>query len=85
MRILTRTTITLPEEILKTAKLIALHQKKSLGRIIEEALEDKITPKKRVLLGDPMKLLGKYNLGIGKIYKSRSDLYEEHIRRKMGY
>ena len=85
MQKLARTTITLPEEILKTAKLIALHKKTSLGKIIEDALTDKITPKKRVLLGNPMKLLGKYNLGAGKIYKNRSDLYEEHIRRKMGY
>ena len=84
MQKLARTTITLPEETMHTAKLIALHQKKSLSRIINEALEDKITPKRRVLLRDPMELLGIYNLGIGKVYKSRSDLYEEHVRRKMG-
>lgn len=82
---LARTTVTLPQTLLRTAKIVALHKNKPLSRLITEALEEKLLPQKKVSTQNPMELLGKYKLGINKIYEKRSELYEEHIKRKMGF
>jgi hypothetical protein len=82
---LARTTITLPQTLLRTAKIIAVHQNKALSLIISEALEEKLMPNKRNLpKRNPMMLLGKYSLGI-KSRLRRKDLYAEHIKHKMSY
>lgn len=77
-----RTTIILPEELLKNAKFTAVHEGKPLSKIIREALEDRLMSKNKLPTQDPMKLLGKYSLGIKKLYNKRSDLYEEHLKDK---
>jgi len=42
---LLRTTITVPEDLLKKAKLTAVKEEKTLSESIREALEEKIAPK----------------------------------------
>lgn len=85
MNTLARTTITLPEYLLRTAKITAAYQNKALSLIIREALEEKLTPNKKNLPKiNPMTLLGKYSLGI-KSKLRRKDLYAEHIKHKMSY
>ena len=74
MQRLARTTITLPENLLRTAKIAAVHKNKPLSRLITEALEEMLNPS----------LLGKYSLGI-KSKLHRKDLYAEHIKHKMAY
>jgi len=80
-----RTTITLPEQLLQTARHRAVNQRKPLSVVIEEALEEKLLQKKEQKVKDPMSVLGVFSLGAGKIYEKRSELYDEHIRRKMGF
>ena len=83
MDTLVKTTITLPEQLLQQAKLAAIRGKTSVSRIMRDALQKRVaTPIKRVK--DPMKLLGKFRLGINKIYTKRSDLYDDYLKRKMG-
>ena len=85
MNTLARTTITLPEHLLRTAKIAALHKNKPLSKLITEALEEKLIPKKRNLsIKSPAMILGKYSLGI-KSKLRRKDLYAEHIKHKMSY
>lgn len=81
---LVKTTVTIPENILQRAKIVALREKTTLSKIIREALEEKVSRKRGRIVKDPMKLLGTFSIGIKNIYNKRSDLYEEHLRRKMG-
>lgn len=81
---LIKTTITIPENILNKAKLLALKEKITLSRVIREALEEKVEKRRGRKVKDPMELLGTLSIGINKIYNKRSDLYDEHLRRKMG-
>lgn len=83
---LVKTTVTIPEDLLQQAKLTAVKEKITLSDTIRQALADRIygkTNQKNVK--DPMKLAGKYKIGIKKIYHKRSDLYDKHIVGKMGY
>lgn len=79
-----KTTITIPQDILEKAKLMAVREKISLSKIMRDALEEKVERKRGRKVKNPMKLLGNFSLGIKKIYNKRSDLYDEHLRRKMG-
>lgn len=82
-----RTTITLPDQLLQTARLAAVNQRIPLSMVIEKALEEKLLQKKeqKRIAEDPMKFIGVYKLGTKKIYTKRSELYDAHIRRKMGF
>lgn len=82
---LVKTTITLPEELLEKAKLMAIREKTTLSRIVRGAVEEKVCKRRGQRVKDPMKLLGTFSIGIKKIYNKRSDLYEEHLKRKMGF
>ena len=82
---LVKTTITLPEDILHKAKLAAVKEKTTVSQLIREALDNRLNPINKRKVKDPMKLLGRYSLGIKKIYNKRSDLYDDYILRKMGY
>lgn len=81
---LVKTTITLPEDLLQKAKLMAIREKTTLSKVMRVAIEDKVSQKRGRKVKDPMKLLGTFSIGIKKIYNKRSDLYDEHIKRKMG-
>lgn len=81
---LVKTTVTIPEDILQAAKMTAVREGTTLSSIVRDALKVKLNPRKGRKVKDPMRLLGKYSLGIKKIYNKRSDIYDEHIKRKMG-
>lgn len=82
---LVKTTITIPEDILKRAKLVALQEKTTLSEILRDALKKRVYGYTRTINKDPLKFMGAFSIGIKKIYNKRSDLYEEHLKRKMGY
>lgn len=88
MKDLVKTTVTVPEDLLRIAKLTALQEKTNLSSIIREGLQIRLSqrdfPKKSIKKKDPLRYLGVFKLGIKIPYKHRSDLYEEHTRRKMG-
>ena len=85
MQNLVKTTVTIPEETLLLIKYLALQRNTSVSEIFREALREKVNlPKKEAKRKDPMRLLGRFSIGIDKIYNKRSDLYDEHIKRKMG-
>ena len=86
MKNLVKTTVTIPEDILQAAKFTAFNEKTTLSSLIREALKKRIYGgKSSSIKKNPIKLLGKFKLGATKIYNKRSDLYEEHLRRKMGF
>lgn len=86
MQNLIKTTVTIPEETLLLIKYLALQRGTSVSEIFREALREKVNlPKKTAGKKDPMRLLGRFSIGIDKIYNKRSDLYDEHIKRKMGF
>lgn len=81
-----KTTITLPEDLLQEAKFVALQEKTTLSKIIREGVAARIGKKinKVKTKKNPMRFAGVLRGGIDKIYHKRSDLYEEHLKRKMG-
>lgn len=82
---LVRTTIALPEETLRLSKIIALEEKRTLNEVIREALETRLYGKRKKAVAEPQKLLGQFSLGIGKIFRKRSEIYEEHLKRKLAF
>jgi len=86
MKKLIRTTITVPEDIYKQAKIKASLVQKSFSAYVTEALYEKINQLKNKPLTkkiDPKKTLGVFSIGIKKIPK-RKKLYETYIERKLG-
>ncbi len=83
---LVKTTVTLPEEMLKQAKFTAINENTTLSELMRDGLRLRISspPKSRKKL-DPMKTLGVFKLGIKEPYKQRSDLYDDYLKRKMGF
>lgn len=79
-----KTTITIPAFLMQQTKQRALEEQTNVSQFIRDALVEKIrkSTKKTV---NPLKTLGKFHLGIRKLYNKRSDLYEEHLQRKMGH
>lgn len=83
---LIKTTVTIPEDILQMVKLKAVQEKTTLSDIIRNALKREVGMKRRgKLYKDPMKLAGRFKIGITKLYNKRSDLYDDYIKRKMGF
>jgi len=86
MKKLIRTTITVPEDIYKQAKIKASLAQESFSAYVTEALYEKINQLKNKLLVKkvaPEKTLGVFSLGIKKIPK-RKNLYENYVQRKLG-
>jgi hypothetical protein len=86
MKKLIRTTITVPEDIYKQAKVKASLVQESFSAYVTEALYEKINqminqPLKKKM--NPQQTLGVFSLGIKKIL-SRKKLYETHLQRKLG-
>lgn len=76
---LQRTTIVLPEELLRLAKLKSLDEGKSLSGLVREAVEEKLTGG----IKKPGKLrLGKYSLGI-KETLSRKKIYGSYFKKRI--
>lgn len=82
-----KTTIMLPEETFKQAKIKAVNENTTLSRLINKALQDELEPKAQVKKDiDPMQTLGKYTLGIKKNETfHRKDMYDDYLKRKMGH
>lgn len=82
---LTRTTITLPDDLLNQLKMKSVVENSSVSKLITQMVNKNIYQKSvKKPVKNPLKLLGKLKLGAKKIYTSRDELYEEHLKRKMG-
>lgn len=79
----TKTTLTVPEHLLQQAKLYAINEKKTISELLREALTERLTHASQQRR-EPTHRLGVIRVGIAKAYKKRSDLYANHIQRKMG-
>lgn len=71
-------------------KLKAVNEKTTISVLITKALNQLLIegskPKKLVDKGpESTHRLGVFKLGITQVYKHRADLYDEHLKRKMGY
>jgi len=84
MKKLVRTTITIPEDLYKQAKIQAAALRESFSSYIVSVVEEKIKGKNKTkTFKDPFKAMGTLSLGIDRNFK-RKDLYEEYLRKKMG-
>ena len=77
MKTSVRTTITLPEEVLYQARLIALTQQTTLSGLLRKLLEKQLVLK---IEGKPHIELGKYKLGL-KNNLSRKEIYADYLKR----
>lgn len=80
---LTRTTFTIPESILESARIKAVSQKKSLSRYISEILakELKIRAPKNLSVEEKMKALGTISSNKKSfVMPSRDEMYAERTR-----
>jgi len=85
MKKLVRTTITIPEDLYKQAKIQAAALGESFSSYLTVAVEEKIRGKgKKRTFKDPFKALGRLSLGIKGPYKNRKELYDDYLKRKMG-
>jgi len=78
-----RTTIMIPEELLKAAKIAAVERNTSLSALIKNGLKKEVSramPKKKNT-GKLTDLLSKYSLGINKI--KREDIYDDYFRKRL--
>ncbi len=81
---LVKTTVTIPEDLLRMAKLKAVQEKTTVSDLIRDGLKTRLQRPRMIEKKDPMRLAGRFRLGSAKIYNKRSDLYDDHILRKMG-
>lgn len=80
---LVRTTITVPNDIYRQARLLAAAEDISLSKLISRVLKILVRGEE-IEVDDPMNSLGSLSLGIKKVYQSRGEIYEERLGRKMG-
>ncbi|KKS47327.1 hypothetical protein A3J20_05990 [Candidatus Gottesmanbacteria bacterium RIFCSPLOWO2_02_FULL_42_29] len=83
MDINVRTTVIIPKDLLKAAKLTAVERQTSVSGLVKQGLKQEIfgitlKKKKAKKLTD---LLGKYSIGINKI--EREDIYDDYLRKKI--
>lgn len=79
MKNIARTTITLPEDVLEKAKLVAVLEKTTLSGLLRKILEKQMTSVKKSKLHMQ---LGKYSIGI-KGSLRRKNIYEDYLKRKV--
>lgn len=79
MKNITRTTITLPEDILEKAKLVAVLEKTTLSGLIRKILEKQITSVKSNKLHMQ---LGRYSIDIPGSLR-RKNFYDSYLKRKV--
>ena len=82
MNNLVRTTITLPQDLLKEAKLRTIEENKNLSLLIREVLVKELRGINQVCLKKAMPKLGKYNLGISAKF-SRKEIYADYFKEKL--
>ena len=80
-----RKTISIPEYIYKKARQAAVVRDQSFSAYIVDSLRQENVPVYSSRdAKNPLETLGRLDLGIKRVYKKRSDLYEKHTQRKMG-
>ena len=79
---LIRTSITIPEDIYQSARMIAAAKRISVSKLIAMILTHEIHDGHDTAGKDPFALLGKYKLGLRKAYESRSDMYDKHLENR---
>ncbi len=85
MKKLVRTTITIPEDLYKQAKIQAASFGESFSSYIVSVVEEKIKGKnKKKSFKDPFKAIGRLSLDEKKPYKNREELYDQYFKREMG-
>lgn len=78
---LVKTTVTLPEEIFRLAKITALQEKTTLSKLIREALDQRLYKTGRTNK-KPIEYLGKYTLGVkSKLHKQ--GIYDDFLKHKV--
>ena len=70
-----KTTLNIPLDVLQKAKMLSIDEKKTLSRVVTEALEKKVGIKKLKISKNPLSTLGKLRIGVNKVYNKRSDIY----------
>ena len=85
MRDLIRTSITIPENVFIHVRILAAQKGESVSKYITRMLREKTQTPYHTQVKDPMSLLGVYNVTdkSPRLYTSRSELYEDHLTRKM--
>ena len=78
-----RTTVIIPKELLKAAKIAAVERQTSLSGLVKNGLKKEIygTKSKAKKIEKLSDLLGKYSIGINKI--KREDIYDDYHRKKI--
>lgn len=84
MHKITRTTITIDENLLTQAKLHAIKNKTSVSKLIQNSLQQHIrTSDKQSPNPSVLQLAGRLNLK-GKTPPTRKQIYDQHLQNKMG-
>lgn len=79
-----RTTVIIPRDLLKAAKIAAIERQTSLSGLIQEELKEAVQRKKLPKKDNSLlSLLGKRSIGIKKI--KREDIYDDYLRKKISY
>lgn len=80
---LTRTTITIPEQVYTQARLMASSEDKSFSAYVSGILVQNLSGK-AAPVKNPKSTLGVFSLGSKKdIYKKRSELYDKTLSKKV--
>jgi predicted CopG family antitoxin len=84
MKNLIRTSITIPEDVYASARVLAAQQGESVSKFITRILTKRIYQRQNASAkSDPLQILGKYSFGKKKPYQKRSDIYDENIKHKL--
>ena len=84
MDINVRTTVIIPRDLLKAAKIAAVERQTSLSSLVKEGLFEVVNKKTLKKKDDSiLSLLGKRSIGINKI--RREDIYDDYPRKKISY
>lgn len=85
MQQLIRTTITLPDDLFNQLKMKSATEDTSVSGLITKLLRKNYYQINREKINkEPLASLGKFSLGVKKIYKNRDKLYENHLQGKLG-
>ena len=81
-----RTTIVLPEDDIRLIKIMAINQGLTMSEFISQKIRGGAVDKKEDAKNEEkegLALAGSLSLGGREPYKKRTDIYEQHLRRKI--
>ena len=81
---LIRATITIPEDIYTQARIVAAYNKTSFSQFVSNTLKSGINIQSTNITKDPFRLAGSLHLGVNKSIH-RNEIYDDRLRKKMGY